>query len=368
MNTTNEQPEPLSKEEADKDMFHNTSPRFKKINGFYNDIITDEKKWNYYNGKKLSVKNVEILTDASECYNFIKEFIIKSEKSQTALYSQGLGYLEVNYSHRCCHIVSTFFLGIALYHKRGLKSKIRKELIKFDAFKSYKKKELDRQFSYIWFMISLFHDLGYMYEGKNSIPEDLYNNFKSYNDKVKSVPDFYFNVYEKYYEYRNKKDHGIAGGIVYYSDMCEIRKANKKSNNTYLYWGKNLEEVYHATAWIIIAHNIWFCREGVDDATKIDKYKIKGLEKLILAKDAPHPISFKDYPLFFLFCLIDAIDPIKSTNFLSDIQIAFEKDCTCSKIIIKTNDKNYIKKIKGIDSWLTHIDVKDNNIVEIQIK
>ena len=84
--------------------------------------------------------------------------------------------------------------------------------------------------------------------------------------------------------YDEKKEHGIYAGLKFYEDMCNIRKkkAETQTPNKHLSWSEDLEEVYHSVAWVIMAHNIWYLRDGECDENELKKYKSKKLDYLIL--------------------------------------------------------------------------------------
>ena len=74
-----------------------------------------------------------------------------------------------------------------------------------------------------------------------------------------------------------------------------------------------------------------------------------------------YKIKFDEYPLFFLFCLIDTIEPSKKTTIFSKVNIKFAN----RRIEISTKDKEYAKAILGLDDWLVPI-TKDNDCLVIK--
>jgi len=153
-------------------------------------------------------------------------------------------------------------------------------------------------------------------------------------------------VYEKYYEYRKKKEHGIYGGIRFIEDMLEIRKREEHNHNSRRYWGEELEHIYSFVGWIIIAHNIWFKRRNElcnDDYAE--------MQELVLDDGKDYRIKFDEFPTFFFFCLVDVLEPTKNTILFSKVKITLQN----RRISISTNDKAYSKAIMGLNEWLVPV-------------
>lgn len=186
------------------------------LKNLYTNIIKNTEAWNYYG---LGIDGFDI-GNTEICLAFIKEFIQLSEKSEHALYSEIDELFEKN-PKRITHIVSTFFFGMALLNNKrfGIEQSIIYEIEKLKVFDS--EDIIKSELPYIWFLATLFHDLGYNAE-KSEMGKELPNFSPETN--IVSVPDFYTKVYKKYYEYRKNKEHGIYGGIRFIVDMLEIRK------------------------------------------------------------------------------------------------------------------------------------------------
>jgi hypothetical protein len=320
----------------------------KTFDEIYQEVYERPYIWNYYkdlfkypfNGSTQQKNDVR---------GFIKKYIICSGKatlegnsetatlkgkSKTELF-QAIGKLG---TLRLMHIVSTFFLGIHLYKESDtIESAIDKAISNFQL-------EHPVPFSYIWFLICLFHDLGYQYEEDKNLYEyrafckehGLEQDFRL----VAGVPEFYAGVVEPYFNYRIKKckknDHGICAARVFYKELCEIRKyqENKqksdkigrgqaKKGDPNLSWREELEKVYNYAAWVILAHNMWYERE---DGKKAACYKEYGLEDLRL-KPGEYKISLEEHPFLFLFCLVDTIEPIKCAE-----SVTCPESKKCSKL------------------------------------
>ncbi len=245
------------------------------IKNIYKSIENNRDAWDYYQ-RNIDAPN---LYDYHECERFINEYIECSEKSSSMLFDN-VKELGRKSPQRLCHIVSMFFLGLWLfYNKRTtfIRKSIKKELKNLSCFR-YDTSDIERQFCYVWFMASLFHDLGYPAEDKEG-GEEIPDHFIPFND---SVPDFYRYLYNAYYDYRKKKEHGIFAGLAFDKDMCEIRRLKEGTNDMGLSWRVELEDLYHYIAWIILAHNIWMIR---DDEKYLTNYQNAGLKQLILSSE-----------------------------------------------------------------------------------
>lgn len=323
-----------------------------KIKNIYESIINRPDLWNYYNHDI----NAPVITDTDDCYRFITDYIIYSEKSKTVLI-EALQNIKKRSPQRLSHIVSTFFFGLWLFHHKRNKflyNRIINELINLSCFQN-DYDDIVRQFTFVWFMATLFHDLGYPAEEEG---KPLPNIDVPY---VGSVPDFYRYVYQNYYNYRRNSEHGIYAGLIFDRDICEIRRFQECSDSD-LGWKEELEELYHYVAWIIMSHNIWLKR---DNDNNIDEYRSYNLDLLILSSTKTsdnrymdYKIVFDEYPLFSFFCIIDTIEPLKTSSCLSEIDIELQK----GKIIVKSNDSEYRKKVLGLNEWLVPAIKKENEI------
>ncbi len=329
-----------------------------EIKDIYKSVIKRTDFWDYYN-KGIPAPN---LSDAEDCCRFITEFMKYSEKTKTILFD-GICYLKDNDPWRLNHIVSTFILGLWFFrHKsnRFIHNIITNELGNLFCFHNID--DIERQFTYIWFMATLFHDLGYIAENKKE-GEAIPSHRIPYET---SVPNFYSDVYEQYYIYREKHEHGIFAGLRFDRDICDIRSFQEHNDQSNLSWRKELEQLYHYVAWIILAHNIWMIR---DNEKYLVDYQKFGLDKLILSSEkkkdkfVEYKIKFEEHPLFVFFCIIDTIEPLKSTNCLSRVDIQLKN----GKIIIKSNDSVYRQKVKGLNNWLAPT-IEDKDCIIINLK
>ncbi len=306
--------------------------------------------WNYYDGifQKLDLSN------ADSCKEFIETFMQLSGKADSTIVHKGLKYLYKNDPKRLSHILSVFFLGINLVNDNiYIKERI------FEEIKTLIPTEQDslyKQFSYIWFLLVLFHDLGYYEERDENENESETIDLSSIpRMSHMPIPPVIEDTCENYYNYRNNKDHGIFGGLLFHKNLCELRAIMNQTPHPVLYSGEELDDVFAYIAWIIVAHNIWFLREKLGNEDNIREYKENHIESLILKPDEDYPYHFEEYPLLFFFCLLDSIDPIKQLSLLNNWQVDFNNKER--KLCIKTNSRMYAQNILLLNDWLCPIEV-----------
>jgi hypothetical protein len=328
---------------------------------FYSILSKTYKKnnlWNYYNashefGKDLPVKTEQLSKD------FLKNFIKISGKAEQTLYKQ-IDDIGV----RSTHVVSTFLIGHYVYQNTILKELIDKEI---GEIKKQFCISADVEFTYLWFLTCLFHDLGYNIE--NSLP--VYSDYNDLKQKtgelveIIGIPPFYQDIVKNYFEYRlkccNKNDHGIVAGHMLFKDLCGIRElADANRDEQEFNWSIELNHIYNFCAWNIVAHNIWYA--NTEKESDIKKYEEAGLSDLILEKiedNIQYQIKAKVNPFLFLFCLVDTLEPYKRLTNISllkkvSLEICNEK----STIVISTNLKCAFSDVifeqaKGLNNWLT---------------
>jgi len=99
-------------------------------------------------------------------------------------------------------------------------------------------------------------------------------------------------------------------------------------------------------------------------------YKYAGLEELIPKPDNSHRYWFKDNILFFLLCLLDAIEPIKrfegedSYDILKSINFEFDAARNTLSISISKTLKTdeYFENLSCLEKWLqVEVDKKKEN-------
>lgn len=331
----------------------------------YDKSVKDSQKWDYYGG---SCFTYDMLSNSEQCRRFICQMIMKGGKDDHYLFK----CIEKLDPIRFQHIVSCFLGGFIFYSGFPcIRDSIKKTLDKL--LSSGKKKEKEeknekeidnKRFAYIWFLICLFHDLGYAIENDGiALPEKIIN---SLPNRPLYIPKIYskrnINRYKKYRECRWKvKDHGIYGGEIFFFEMCELRKKKEKENSD-LYWGKKMEKIYAYAAWIIQCHNIFYIKKGDENECCYEHYK---LDSFVVDSVSRH-ILWKKHSLLFLFCLIDTIEPIKvsgKTDILDKVKVEYNSSMiTLDLSALENNDKTkYLNKINDLNNWLT--DVRTNEDV-----
>ena len=321
--------------------------------------------WEYYYGHP----NMSIFED-NKCKQFIKSYLDEAGKTKTPI----LDYLNDISTDRARHILSCFLLGILAYEENYYIQNSTDKFMERIPTTRYESKK--NQFLYIWMLVCLFHDFGYaIEENKKQITnQDISKLIKQMPTQIKGVPRLYSKkLLEKYNIYRCSCfkiiDHGIAGGVQLYHDLCALREEKSRENYNPLYWGKNLEKDYSVAAWAIACHNIFY-DNGKSAYTS--SYKKFGLEKLICSDDkGKYKIKIDRHPIYYLLCLVDSIEPIKTFkefDALKEIELVFEKN----QVIIQVNSSceskldEYFEKACGLNDWLTKT-TKSGNTLTINL-
>ena len=276
----------------------------------------DSNKWNYYDG------------------DFNNPFVDNDYDGFTRKYVECSGKGDSNPLMGCLtrvkskgHVCSVFFMGLLLYYKcKEIRESIDRKLF------YYKKQNpgINLSFEFYWFLISLFHDSGYIFEEDNKYDSviDFKNDFKiKYNlKKYSGVPVNIAKSWQRYYNYKKKHcldtnyrrpDHGILAGLMLYDYLNKTFEYIKtigidNGHGIYSYnrlnWSKKLLNIYNLCSWTILAHNIFYCHSIKDSSTINALYKDHKISELIISE----PIIIREkHPLLFLLCLVDTIDPSK---------------------------------------------------------
>lgn len=313
------------------------------------------KEWNLYSNLFLETLNIE---DGDECKEFIRVFFESSGKmgelqNDIALLSR----------ERCQHIVNVYLFGIGLYNRLEiLKNYIDKRIRYYN--EKYKCNSSKNDFYYLWFICCLFHDLGYAKEDSSECVDISFEK----GLKLIGVPAVYHrkNI-ESYWQFRQiiqgKYDHGIYAGTTMYKSLLRIRNENE-NNDDRLYWGKELTHIYNIAAWVVMCHNIWFVQENNQFNCKL--YENFNLKELVLL-GGEYKIRINKHPLFFFFCLIDTIEPIKKIKDISLLEL-IGITILKNQIIISSNLKcgcgdAYLNSVNDLNNWLTKTSRKDNQVV-----
>lgn len=324
----------------------------------------------------LGVQSIDIF-DKSKCKEFIASYLggagtLSEPDSLAEVLEIDDDYKNID-KVRYQHIVFTFFIGLIIYDNcRTIRTAIDNNFCDNMMYESALEKHEDAPFAYIWFLICMFHDFGYKFENMRSTTP---HKFSTFTDLVKAtsisegdsmlahitgVPKFYTNMIEPYFNYRKyemgKLDHGICGGMVLYRDLCNIRKKKEEQETQAFkngFWKPSLEQIFSYAASVVICHNMFF---ESNDSVLYKKYGLTGLMK----DEGEYPIKLEECPIFFLFCLVDSIEPIKvvkNVNLLkritleiTDRTIKFDTTLTCGCAdILKKN-------FTSLNSWLCKVE------------
>ncbi|KQX00748.1 hypothetical protein [Flavobacterium sp. Root420] len=326
----------------------------------YTDL--DEEIWDYY-------KSVDPHTNLNNPFsagnnlidhkNFIKNYFGCSGKRE--ILNDFKQYFP-NDNERSIHTNSVFFFGILLRENTILKKKL------FNDARSQRDYPL---FPFIWFLSILFHDHAMGIE----------DNSKDYLNQIKSIQDVYkvFDIKYKLFELKNiasnqfselisnyfhhrrysskKIDHGILAGIYFYDRLVKIRKKKAKVADSELNWNVSLEKHYCLAATAIACHNIWTVAKMSSYEADYIKFELHDL----IVPDFKE-ISINNFPLLFLFGLVDSIDPIKiytreghkPDEILNKIQIEFSENSFTlkNKIDSNLNFQTIVRAASGLCGWL----------------
>ena len=268
----------------------------------------------YYNININSVKLFEPHMARKRCRKFINQHMEKGNK-QPVMFLPFKEEYKSKGKHE--HTVSLYLLGLLLQMGSNdadlLLKKRLQELMDIEEWYNFK---------YTWFLGCLLHDVASCIEKNKKIfsSKYVYNIFyhKTKRENV-DITSFSEETVKNYLEYRNQHDHGIVGGYLVFDRLCKTFKRRTKDNqwryNPCLTLYKNgsyilyREEHLDHFAYIsdaIVCHNIWMAY----DEEKKNLYQEKGLDELVINCDNDR-LNINNYPLQFILCLLDTIEPIK---------------------------------------------------------
>lgn len=324
----------------------------------YQHVFNNKEKWSYYSEMTFDVFPFNNF-DVSE--NFILNYFENGRKVNVFSFLEKLN-LNLD-KFRYNHMVSTYFLGIlisdALFTKRQ---------------KGYK---TDHDFRWMWFIVCLYHDIGYVFERDRKKFDDV----KCYNDLINNKTinlkhHFYAKVEKSiysqplisnYFNYclkeKNTLEHGIIGGLLLYDRLYKNFQYHKElSGSDYdnfifknLNWDTSHLDTFANLADIITAHNIW---NILSTKAESKLYKDNNLHELI-DHTLPAPKT-KFEKLLYLLCICDTIEPLKQQKDIFSFDISKKLNCQVAKneivIYLLDDDTDYtkwIKSIKNLETWLS---------------
>lgn len=332
--------------------------------------------WDYYADHVMEPLNNPFISDPnSELLHkrFIDDYFGKSGKRNVLKEFEGEDFF---FGDRAIHTNSVFFFGLILRENTILKERL---------FKDKTSKMEYPIFPFLWFLSILFHDYAM------KIEDESYKHVEGIND-IKDLmkwKDIKFNLLDrthdnvlhelptlisKYFLYRRfsskKIDHGIFSGMYLFDRVVKIRVANADKQSP-LSWHKSLEEKYALAAIAIACHNIWTTKKGSAYESEYVKFE---LQDLIVPNF--NKVSIKNFPLLFLFGIVDTIDPIKVFTRLGfkpgEILANLEIECTDLSLTIRNisgsplNFINLQKASENLAGWLA-VTINNDKLDEMYI-
>lgn len=195
-------------------------------------------------------------------------------------------------------------------------------------------------FQYIWYLPSMYHDFASCIEKETICENDSeqhrmlkfhlgnhnirYSPYSSFPYKtmfpygISEIP-FRFSpeLIANYFYYRacnGQCEHGIIAGYMFFDRF--VKNFLKHASNGFDYNGNvknsglnwNIGHLTYAAyvADAIICHNIWLGGKAEEDT-----YKQYGLTPLLYTEHPESKLSIEEYPLQFMLCLLDTIEPTK---------------------------------------------------------
>lgn len=237
-----------------------------------------------------------------------------------------------------------------------------------------------RDYLYTWYLPSMYHDfascieLGSIYpndsESRRSLCFHLGNHniqyvpYRSFPYKAHNVP-FRFSpeLISNYFYYRaccGDCDHGIIAGYLFFDRfiknfllktencLCTNFDENGNVEVDNLNWNTDFPMYAAYVADAIICHNIW-----LGGKTEKETYTQYGLTSLVYTEHPESKLSVEAFPLQFMLCLLDTIEPIKrfkDTLSPREILQGIKLDYTADDEIIISWEAD-IEQQKGFGQW-----------------
>lgn len=366
----------------------------------FKEIHNKYPNWGYYH----RIKDLDFDDIVDNPVDFIRMYLSLGDKLPTNLQDE---FNNLVTPYRAKHMVTMYFTGIYIYknykHLKGfIDNYLEKVRIRILAESEIPiEKWNPATFEYYWFLICFFHDFALEASEKHNALDRLgvtELDFQSINIAIpydsEVIPTVLYENCMNYYSYRYKGareyyDHGILGGVFYYQNRKnqyeERISSTKKSIHRFsnkeildsdknLIWSEFLLKYIHSDiAWIIAAHNMWFCKKNSDRSEEYIKFN---LGDLIIEK--PIYLS-EEYPLFFLLLFVDTLDVFKylssKVRELTYSEYLHKVDIRNENRVIKINflddfskyAEEFYTKMKSEEYWLPIHISKNKNIIELAI-
>ena len=166
--------------------------------------------WNYY------LNELELPKNINDARNFIKDFFAYGGKSYLIHdIIQECEPLRIN------HTLSVFFIGLLIKNSS------------YDDLKIIDDNQNEIfEFSYLWFLVSLFHDMGYVQEKDWTYKFEYRKKSKNFQNRMR-INNHSINKFNKYHNYNTYYDLGIIYPAPCYfktNPIMPYRIANSKNN------------------------------------------------------------------------------------------------------------------------------------------
>ena len=273
-------------------------------------------------------------TSVSRCQDFIGNHYKLGCKETCMMFD----FLEEYLNHgKHLHTVSLYLMGMAFIKSNlTIQRKIEQHLLDFltqqeyDEWYKQDKNNVSYNYLYTWYLTALYHDVASCIEqakipenpierqksleyylGELDITYSPYGNFPYRRDNIPQR--FSENLIKNYFYYRANSgscEHGILAGYLFFDRFVKNFLKNwdpkdccpKVSNGLTWDTGQISHAAYVADA--IICHNLWM-------SNNTELYRAYGLSPLLYNEHNENKLSIKNYPLQFMLCLLDTIEPIK---------------------------------------------------------
>lgn len=369
------------------------------------DLINEGKNYSYYQNGTKKLKEIDIFKEPSQ---YIESYFECGCKIISLfLYNSTL----LDDKNRSRHMCSLYALGTIIAEKSDLNKLIEN---KYSPYIPENLMNHNSSYLYYWFLVSLYHDVGYGIATMPKLKYDLFsqrkskklfiknilesenydseikNLFKNYsrkcfsqsssNDRFYYLKNYYYKAHTfwKYFAYDNYRirnsssqnsnneyiEHGILGGLLFYNNMLGTFE-NILTNNSYeinngygencynRVWFPEQIDIFKDLGFIIATHNLW--------KKYFDEYGINEPFKFINIKN----------PLLFLLCLCDTLDPYKylmkksiDISIIEDILKEIDIDINKNEITICQPKKN---QYDIINCWYNKIKENLEGFISVKV-
>lgn len=357
---------------------------------YYDIIICNSSLW------KDDIKSTQI-----NCGMFVEKHYELGRKDECFKFDFQEKYIREG---KHAHTVSLYLMGMAFIEKSStLRDKLTNQLQSFLTYYKdwYVKREDEYNLLYTWYLTAMYHDVASCIE-RAKIPENpterqksleyylgeldiTYSPYGNFPYRKNNIPQrFSENLIKNYFYYRANNgscEHGILAGYLFFDrfvrSFSSYTKDGSINDNGMIEnlaqekirrWDEkrqwNIEQISHAAyvADAIICHNLWMS----DNA---ELYRAYGLSPLLHTEHGENRLSIKKYPIQFMLCLLDTMEPLKRfakkpydgdmepKEVLSHVYLEFG-DCGMTVRWDEQIEKNgeifhkWCDALKGLQSWM----------------